>query len=138
MIKGKAGESSAEYWFKINGWEMERHQSPNRLVNFGSKTIIVPLKSTGIPDYTGYENCIINSVSIPIYRAVECKEAVGETMPCSRLGNMKNTCSQNYWMSRHNPSISCFVYILWSDGTPEMHKWKPKGSYKKGSGIKAK
>jgi len=132
---GAIAEKLFEMWASGN-WVMERTQPETKVVYIGNKPTVIHLKSKGQPDYTGYEMCQVGVQKIPIFRAVEVKEAIGNSMPCCRLGSMKDTRSQNYWMSRHEPSLCCFVFVLWSDNTYELFKWKEKGSYKKGCGFK--
>jgi hypothetical protein len=140
LQRGKAGELAAEYWFKKHGWAMYRTQPPMEIVgiltgpmvsalsrffnrlSFYGHMVIGRMGKGGIVDYTGHEGAI--------YRACEVKEAVGASMPASRLDK-----GQREFLSGV-PTNCAFVGILWTDYSLfEIFPYLPKGSYKKGEGL---
>jgi len=129
---GKFGETLFEIWARQHGWHMERHQPPMKIIAVDYRPIMVPLKSQGVADYTGYSIVTYgkNGLSVPFYRAVEVKEATGDTMPCSRLNK-----DQREWMSSIDQRCA-LVAVCWIDGNPtiELFNFKNKGSYRKGKG----
>ena len=134
---GKTGELIAEMLFKNLGWTMERHQPATKTVFLkGRGLTTINCKSTGVPDYTGYELVQIHEARYPIFRACEVKEAYEDSLPCSRLGKITETTSQNFWFSNRDQRV-CFVCVAWMTGNvvAELFKWQPKGSYKKGEGF---
>jgi hypothetical protein len=129
---GKTGEAMAEYFFKEIGWKMFRHQPRTVIASRGGKGFTIQCRSDGVPDLTGYEEKIIGSQSIALYRACEVKEAHGDTMPASRVRD-----DQRRWLSAI-PFMSAFIAIAWMDGQPRIELFRPieKGSYKRGQGLK--
>lgn len=130
---GSTGEQAAVLWFKRNGWVMERHQPPTRVIWKDKKPIVIQCKSQGVADYTGYGLFAINDFgTVAIYRACEVKESHGGTMPCSTLDK-----DQRDWMDQR-PFGTAFVGIMWMDGKCffETFNYQRTGSYKKGSGNK--
>jgi hypothetical protein len=140
---GTTGEKYAELLFRSMGWVMERHQPATRVIPIKGKPVAIPCKSTGVPDYTGYELCQVHEYQLPLYRACEVKEAYGDTLPCSRLGesapplDARKGASQNWWFSQIDQQCA-FVCVVWMSGEldAELFKWKPSGSYKRGEGLK--
>jgi len=127
---GKPGEQLALVWFAQHNWRMFRSQPPTRNIMIKGRFSTILCKSDGIPDYMGYELVQIGSQLIPVFRAVEVKEAHGDTMPCSRLGSLTDPTSQNSWMSGIDHRC-CFIAIYWIDcRCLNVYKWKVKGSYK--------
>ena len=122
---GSTGESMAELWFKRHGWVMHRHQPPTKVVYIDKRPTVIHCAEGRVPDYTGYAPNIGN-----VYRACECKEEKGGSMPCSRL-----TKKQREWMDECAPGCR-YVAITWMDGETfcEVFPYKPKGSYKRGEG----
>lgn len=141
LQNGQAGEMAAQNWFINNGWEMIRTQPPvtilgmitpplvavlrqfiPRLAYFGHM-VIARMGKGGAPDYTGFANF---APGFPIYRAVEVKEAAGDSMPASRLDK-----AQRDFMAAL-PGQCAWVGILWVDtGKFTMHEFREKGSYKR-------
>ena len=130
MNNGTVGEQVAEAWFRRNGWVMERHQPPTRVVYVRGRPTVIHEKSDGVADYTGYDYypCGCGDV-YPVYRACEVKEATGLSMPASRL-----TKEQRAWMASR-PLGTAFVAVVWMDGNPacEVFPFVGKGSYKRAS-----
>lgn len=131
--QGRIGETLAEHWFRSNGWIMERHQPPTRVVKIKGRLMTIPCQSTGIPDYSGYELVYISALhdTLPIARYCEVKEAHGSSMSWSRLGKFTDPFSQNSWMKVHDHR-TVFVAVCWLDHNCEIkiYKWKPEGAYK--------
>ena len=122
---GTAGETAALYHFRLINWTMIRSQPEARIIKaLGKGKYIVVFKNGGIADYIGYND-------YGQYRACEVKEATGNSMPASRLD-----INQRFWMAAQRKG-SAFVGIYWTDaGEFELFRFKEKGSYKKGKGLK--
>jgi len=140
LKSGQAGELAAEQWFRVNEWHMVRTQPETTILGMvtpamvGSLKRFIPCLSAfghmvicrmgkgGISDYTGFEG----NLQIPAYRAVEVKEATGDTMPCSRLDK-----DQRAFLSSL-PTNCAWVGILWVEtGKFTMHRYQERGSYKR-------
>ena len=142
MQNGQVGERMAEQWFLNHGWKMFRTQPPvtilgmltlpmvrilkpfiPRLAAFGHM-VIARMGKGGIPDFTGF--AFKEGLSEAHYRAVEVKEASGDSMPASRLDK-----AQRSFMS-YLPGGCAWVGIFWRDtGKFTMHEFLEKGSYKR-------
>jgi hypothetical protein len=123
---GTVGEQVAEAWFRRNGWVMERHQPPTRVVYVKGRPTVVHERSNGVADYTGYQ--WLDSCMVPEYRACEVKEVYGSnSMPASRLSK-----EQRAWMETR-PQGTAFVAVVWMDGNPtcEVFPFVDKWSYKR-------
>ena len=121
---GEAAELAAQFWFRSHGWQMDRSQPATRRVWRDGKAVIVPdgKRGTGIFDYTGNVH--------GFYRAVEVKEASGESMPASRLSK-----AQREWGASRPPGTA-FVLILWVDRRVlTLHPFKREGAYRFEEGI---
>lgn len=134
---GDLGEEAAKVWFRTHGWSMERTQ-PEAVIQgrltwaaictlkqiplfrklWNAKNLyVVALKKGGVSDFTGHKD--------GLYRAVEVKEATGDTCPCSRLDS-----EQRRFMDAL-PAGCAYVYVFWMDRRKgQMFEYKPKGSYK--------
>lgn len=132
--QGKTGERIAEIWFRETGWKMNRHQPETKTVYLkGRGPTVIQCRTSGVPDYTGYEPVQLFNSIFPVYRACEVKEAEGRSMPCSRL-----KVEQRDWMNAIDQR-SAFVGILWLvDMTFELFRFKYTGSYKKGYALQSK
>jgi hypothetical protein len=129
---GTTGEALSELFFKGQGWKMSRHQPPTRVVYIKGKPSIIPCKTDGVPDYTGYEIVQLFPQAMPIFRACEVKEADGDRMPASRLSQ-----AQRDWMNERDQRCM-FVGICWTDKNPivfELFHFVYTGSYKRGQGL---
>lgn len=122
---GVAGETAAQFLFNKLQWKMYRHQPPTRYIVVKNRPVIVPCKTNGMPDFTGYTKC----TAIPLYRACEVKEANGKSMPASRLSTEQRE------FLRDLPNQSSYVCILWDDGLTEIFYFVPRGRYVKGAGV---
>lgn len=148
LQNGQAGERAAEMWFANNGWRMVRTQPPMMILGMITPSLMVVLRrfiprlayfghmviarmgKGGVPDYTGYEWRKVGGQDVlddsAEYRAVEVKEAQGDSMPASRLDK-----AQREFMAAL-PAGCAYVGILWMDtGKFTMHEFKEKGSYKR-------
>lgn len=121
---GSIGENLVRHWFNRHGWRMHRHQPPTRVVTVRGKPVIVPCESDGVFDYSGYQ------MSTAQYRAVEVKEAHGDSMEASRL-----TKQQRNWGAQL-PSGCAWVAVCWMDGSLgiEVFPFVTRGAYKRGCG----
>lgn len=126
---GTTGERIAEIFFRDIGLKMFRHQPSTKVVKIRGKLFVVYERSDGIADYTGYDDSVYNR-----FVACEVKECKGVSMPCSRLEE-----NQRNWLSRL-PEKSAYVGVCWmtSPITFEMFRFKPRGSYKKGAGVRSR
>ena len=148
LQSGKVGELAAERWFAENGWKMIRTQPPVTILGMVSQPMIGVLKrfiprlaafghiviarmgKGGVPDYTGYQAKIQRGSYVDdngtAYRAVEVKEAKGDSMHASRLDK-----AQREFMSCL-PHESAWVGIWWEDHQQfTMHLFSnERGSYK--------
>ncbi len=134
---GRGGEEAARYYFRRHGWEMEKMESPAKNLGpvFGKPGQFRAVYTEGgVPDFIGFR---MNdpklgrhwSNLIPTY--CEVKEAHGDTWPASKL-----TPEQRAFMAAL-PVGTAFVFLLWNDGgAGEMHTFIPRGSYKRGQGMK--
>lgn len=110
-----------------------------RLAAFGHM-VIARLHRGGVPDFTGYEDVFLKrwddtlrqwvkdnrGQSIPVYRACEVKEAIGDTMPASRLDK-----KQRAFMSSL-PAGCAWVGVFWMDTQKfSVYPFVSKGSYKR-------
>jgi hypothetical protein len=138
LQSGQRGEKSAESWFLANGWFMVRTQPPITILGMVTRPIlsatrrvfprmalfghmvIARLGKGGVPDYTGY----FFEKGVPVYVAMEVKEANDSTMPASRLDK-----AQREFM-RLLPKGCAFVGILWESEAFEVFPFIEKGSYK--------
>src|SRR5512139_2417461 len=135
LKSGEIGERQAEQWFLNNGWNMVRTQPAMQILDaapgkrYGIIFTCRMVGRGGVPDYTGYEYV----QAVPglqtmegegaLYRAVEVKEASGDTMPCSRLDK-----AQRAFMAAL-PAGCAWVGIYWTDTAKfTMHEYKRKGS----------
>jgi hypothetical protein len=118
---GKLAESAALHVFRTFGWSMYRSQQSFKTIRTLERgQYIVVFTGGELPDYTGHDK---NGN----YVCCECKEATGETMPCSRLAD------QHGFMET---APMAHVLILWTDvGRVTLHHYKRKGSYKIGESI---
>lgn len=135
---GDMGEEAAKVWFRHHGWDMVRTQPEiailgritpqsvgalrkfkglHRLTCYGHMVVARILGRSGIPDFIGHKD--------GHYRAVEVKEATGDTCPCSRLDK-----EQRRFMDAL-PAGCAFVFVFLTDRRKgQMFEYKPKGSYK--------
>lgn len=133
--RGQAGEMAAEYWFRRNGWHMIRTQPAIQIVrvkpgkHYGMFVEAKLVGKGGIPDFTGYMFSPQSDKPTPLFCACEVKEAIGPSMPCSRLD-----IAQREFMTSL-PAGCGYVGILWDNGKFELFAYKPAGTYKKGEGT---
>ena len=121
---GTTGEREFERWSGLNGWVMFRHTPSTRVV-YGSSGPKIVFVEKATPDYTGFL-----AISYA-YRAVEVKEASGDTMPCSRLTKRQRE------RMKALPEGLGFVAVCWMDGSRngiEIFCFKEAGSYKRSEG----
>ena len=133
---GRAGEEAARIWFACHGWYMTKTEPAVKNLGpvFGKAgQFRAVYTASGTPDFLGYalvDRCG-HGATIPYFRAVEVKEAHGDSWPASKL-----TLAQRTFMATL-PAGCAHVYILWDDGgAGEMYPFTARGSYKRGQGVK--
>ena len=128
---GRAGEEAARIWFARHGWHMTKTEPAVKNLGpvFGKPgQFRAVYTASGTPDYLGY---VMATDGVPRFRAVEAKEAHGDSWPASKL-----TPAQRAFMATL-PAGCAHVYILWDDGgAGEMYPFTARGSYKRGQGVK--
>lgn len=146
LQSGQIGERMAEAWFLNNGWHMTRSQPAIQILGskpgkrFGRIFTVRMIGRGGVPDYTGFVDdyptrwndetkeweVLHNEFPMPLYRACEVKEAVGDSMPCSRLDK-----EQRDFLAAL-PKGCAWTGVFWVDTQKfEMYPFVKKGSYKK-------
>lgn len=129
LQSGQQGERMAEQWFVNNGWHMVRTQPAIQILGtkpgklYGRIFTVRMIGKGGVPDYTGY----VYAREGAQYQACEVKEAVGDSMPCSRLYS-----DQRAFM-KALPYECAWVGVWWVDHQQfEMFPFKERGAYKRG------
>lgn len=123
--KGNLGEKLAEIWFRVRGWQMDRHQPATRRIWRGGRIEIIEIDDGGDADYMGYHMVNLNGIDYPVYLVCEVKTVTTDTCACSNLDEQ-----QRKWMELQ-PEASRFVGVYFDAHNQfQVFKYKPKGSYK--------
>lgn len=127
---GKAGEAAAEIWFARHDWQMYKVPPDVRVCGQTGRpgVFLAAFKAGGRPDFMGLVPSYQPYEGVNVFRAVEAKEAHGDSWPASKLSK-----AQREFMAGLPPGTA-FVSLLWDDGSTEMFPFIGKGSYKKGEG----
>lgn len=127
---GEAGEAAALAYFESIGWRMEKTPPPFKVMGRFAGYLYGFFRSKGAPDFQGYRP----HDGQLLYRAVEVKEADGDTFPASGL---KREQRARLEVIEADAPGHALVGIFWRDcGIFELFKYRHgRGSYVRGEGL---
>ena len=133
---GDCAEDVAVLFFQRRGWKMTRTQPPTKIIgmvkyNGRMWPMVIHCKKGGVADFTGGRPVMVAGCKLDAYTGCEVKHhTTDDKMPASTLNK-----DQRDWMIENVAPSGRYVFILWGDGTGELHHFIEKGSYKKGDGA---